>query len=652
MNGKYRYLFQPGQIGTLTVPNRIVMAPMATNYPNEQGGVTDTLIDYYEARAKGGAGLIIVENCCVDHPAGKAGAVQLRLDEDRFIPGISRLVDAVHYYGAKIAIQINHSGPSTTPVKTGGKGPVGASTITYAAHLAPPRVLEREEIEGIIEKFGQAALRAKKANFDAIELHGAHGYLMAHFMSLYTNNRADEYGGDMKGLLLLPVKVIRRVRQLVGKSYPIIFRISGDEFIEGGRGIEESKQMAKMLEEEGVDAFHVSAGTHPAMHPSGTLSIEPMAYEQGWRVYLAEELKKAVRVSVIAVGVIRDPELADGILAQGRADFVALGRGLIADPDWPNKAKNGKGEEIRRCISCNEGCIRRRAFMDLPMRCTVNAEVGKLPRFKITPLLGRPKRVLVVGGGPGGMEAARILKIRGHEVTLWEKKNVLGGQLVFAGIPSFKKKLLWFLDYLKGQMDQLLVHYELGREATAPDILKFDPDELVLATGAIPDIPPIPGIQSPNVNRVEEIMIEDYRGRGSKIIVMGGGAKGAEAALFLAEKGEQVTIVEMFGEIVGDMDLISRNDLLSRLESRHVSLLTQTKIISCENRGIQVILKDDRKTFIEGEKLVLSLGYKPLNQLERDLKEKITRIHCIGDCYQPRKIIDAVSEAYIVTTQI
>ena len=340
--GRFEHLFTPGKIGNVVVPNRIVMAPMATNYPSETGGITETLVDYYEQRAKGGTGLIIAENCCVDYPAGKSGAAQLRLDEDRFIPGISRLVEAVHYWGAKISIQINHSGPSGIPAKTQGKGPVGASPVTYSPHLVTPRMLERDEIEAIIEKYAQAALRAKKANFDAIEFHGAHAYLMAHFMSPYTNRRTDEYGGDIEGRLRMVIMVIRRTRELVGDGYPLMFRLSADEFIDGGRGVEESKQVVAILAAEGIDAFDVSAGPHPAMHPSGTLSIEPMAYEQGWRVYLAEEIRKAVDVPVIAVGVIRDPELAEEILAQGRADCVALGRGLIADPDWANKGRNGR----------------------------------------------------------------------------------------------------------------------------------------------------------------------------------------------------------------------------------------------------------------------------------------------------------------------
>lgn len=650
--GKYKHLFTPGKIGNLVVPNRIIMAPMATNYPSETGGITEFLVDYYEQRAKGGTGLIIAENCCVDYPAGKGGATQLRLDEDRFIPGISRLVEAVHYWGAKISIQINHSGPSGVPAKTEGKGPVGASPVTYGPHMAPPRMLERDEIEAIIEKYAQAVLRAKKANFDAIELHGSHGYLLAHFMSPYTNKRKDEYGGDIEGRLRLVIGVIRRVRELVGAEYPLMFRISADEFVDGGRGVEESKHMASILAAEGIDALHVSAGTHPAMHPSGTLSIEPMAYEQGWRVYLAEEMKKAVDIPVIAVGVIRDPDFAEEVLAKGRADFVALGRGLIADPEWANKTRNGREKGIRKCISCNEGCIRRRGFMDLPIRCTVNAEVGRSPRFRASPITGSPRRVLVVGGGPGGMEAARVLKMRGHDVTLWEKGNVLGGQLVFAGIPPFKRKLHWFLDYLRRQMDELSIAYELGREATREGIFDFGPDELILATGAVPAVPPISGIDGPYVKAPEDVLVEDYSGSGSKVVVMGGGAKGAEVGLFLSERGESVAIVEMLDGIALDMDPISRKDLLSRLEERNVTLLTRARIVSCGDNGVTVELDGDKNAVIEGEKLILSLGYRSLNELENDLKGEISRVHCIGDCREARKAIDAVSEAYTVATHI
>ena len=290
--------------------------------------------------------------------------------------------------------------------------------------------------------------------------------------------------------------------------------------------------------------------------------------------------------------------------------------------------------------------------MDLPIRCTVNPEVGKLSRFSPQRIEGNSKRVLVVGGGPGGMEAARILKMRGHHVTLWEKKSVLGGQLLFAGIPSIKKKLSWFLEYLKHQLYHLSIPCEFDKTATPENILEFGPDELILATGAVPDYPSIPGIHAPNVKPIEEVLVEDYPARESKTIVMGGGAKGVEVALFLSERGDDVSVVEMSEDVAGDMEPISRKDLLSRLASGGVKMHTGARILSCEEQGVRVTLQEGKEAFIAGENLIMALGYRPQNQLENQLRGAFSRIHTIGDCVKPRKMIDAVSEAYVIATRI
>lgn len=654
MQGKERYphLFSPGRIGTLEVSNRIVMAPMATNYASETGGMTDDLITYYERRAASGVGLIIVENCCVAYPQGKGGATQIRLDRDAFIPGISRLVEAVHHQGKKIAIQVNHSGPAAVPAKNGGLGPVGASSITYSPRLPIPRILAREEIDLIIEQFAQAVFRAKKAGFDTVEIHAGHGYLLAHFMSAFTNNRTDEYGGDLQGRLRFPLRVIRRCRELVGDDYPIMVRMSGDEFMEGGRDLEESKEVARIFSRAGFDAIHVTAGTHTALHPSGTATADTVAYEQGWRVYLAEEIKAVLDIPVIAVGVIREPAFAEEVLSEGRADFVAVGRGLIVDPDWALKAREGREREIRRCVSCNEGCLRRRAFMDLPIRCALNAEVGRLPKYLARPIEGAPKRVLVVGGGPGGMESARVLKLRGHDVCLWEKSDVLGGQLLLASIPWFKKKLFWFVEYLRDELKRLEIPCELNREATAEKVLEFVPDELILATGAVPAFPPIPGIRSARLRSLEDVLVEDYKGTGSKVVVMGGGVKGAEVALFLAQKGETTTIVEMRDELALELEPISRQDLVARLEEHSVRMLTGTRIDSIEDQGVRVSKNDGEESLIEAEILISCLGYHPFNDLQKSLEGRMENIHTVGDCRRPRMIIQAVSEAYDIASRI
>lgn len=648
---RYPHLFSPGRIGNLLIPNRLVMAPVATNYASDTGGMTELLLDFYELRARGGAGLIIVENCCVDFPAGKAGATQIRLDDDRFIPGISRLVEVVQAHGCRAAIQINHSGPSGVPSKTEGQGPVGASEIPYGQGSAVPRGLDLREIEILIEKYAQAVFRAKKAGFDAVELHGGHGYLMAHFMSPLTNRRKDEYGGNLHGRLRFPIRVIRRCRELVGAEYPIMLRMSGDEFLEGARGLEESKETAAILAAGGIDVLHVTAGTHPAVHPSGTLYIEPMSYEQGWRVYLAEEIRSVVDIPVIAVGVIREPVFAEEILAKGRCDFVAMGRGLIADPEWPQKARTGREKCIRKCISCNMGCIRRRGAMDLPIRCAVNAEVGLNPETRARPVEGGGKRILVVGGGPAGMEAARVLKLRGHDVSLWEKTDVLGGQLLLAGVPWFKKKIMWFVQYLRNELSRLAVPCGLHREATVDNVLEFEPDEVILATGAVPGFHPIPGIRNSLVGSLEDVFVEDYRGKGSKVVILGGGVKGAEAALFLADRGEEVTLVEKEDGVARDMEVRSRRDLLGRLEEKGVQILTGIEALSIENHGVKTRAGEE-ELFIEAVKVIPCFGYRPFNDLAVPLKSKVSGIHVVGDCRFPRRLIHAVSEAYDVAASI
>ncbi len=407
-----------------------------------------------------------------------------------------------------------------------------------------------------------------------------------------------------------------------------------------------------VFEAQGIDALHVTAGTSTALHPSGTYSADPIAYDQGWRVYLAEEIKKSVSLPVIAVGVIREPGFADEVIARQRADFVAVARALVADPDWPLKAAQGRADEIRKCISCNEGCIRRRGFMDLPIRCAVNPEVGLPVRYRAAPLTGQAKRVLVVGGGPAGMEAALVLKTRGHKVTLWEKDRVLGGQLHLAAIPSFKKKIAWLTEYLSGRMESLAVECRLEYEADPDRIRDFDPDELILATGSRAAEVPLPGLSGPGVKALEEVLREDYQGDDRAVTILGGGFKGAEAALFLALKGERVTVVEMRPEIAPELEPVSRQDLLARLEESSVRLLTGTRVVACGERGVEVETEQGETMVIPGDVHVPCLGNVPVDDLGRDLDGSAFPIHRIGDCLRPGMILDAVSRAYRTASRI
>ena len=349
---------------------------------------------------------------------------------------------------------------------------------------------------------------------------------------------------------------------------------------------------------------------------------------------------------------MREPEFAESILAEGRADFVAVGRGLIADPEWPAKAAAGDVDNIRKCISCNEGCIRRRVFMDLPVKCAINAEVGRPRTARACQVTDEPKRVLVVGGGPGGMEAARVLKTRGHHVTLWEKSGQLGGQVLLASVPSFKRKLRYLVDYLTHQIDRLGIAVELERKADLDNIGEFAPEAVILATGAGPVLPVIPGLDSSVLKPITELLREDYSGSGSRITVMGGGVKGAELALFLAQCGEEVTVVEMADQIACDIEPISRQDLLARLTSQKVRILTKTRVMSCSNDGLEVESTPGGRLFIEADAAVPCLGYRPHNELIEKLRYEPFPVYAIGDCVRPRMIMQAIAEAYEAASQV
>lgn len=370
--GGFDCLFSSGAINGLHLRNRVIMPAMATNYAADSGTITDRLVDYYAARAHGGTGLIIIENTNVDYPNGKAGAYQLRIDSDEFIEGLSKLVDNIHLTGCKVGLQINHAG-GLANVQQGVAERVAPSPFNYPQGAT--RQLTGEEIEEIAEKFALAAIRARKAGFDAIEIHGAHGYLISEFMSPVTNLRIDDYGGSLENRMRFPGLVLSKVRQVVGKDYPIIFRFSADEFLPGGNGADTAVPIAQILQQTGADALHVSAGLTITPESRDTV-VEPASYSEGWKIYLAELVKNHVAIPVIAVGVIRTPEFADSLIRAQKADFVAVGRGLIADPQWCAKAASGKREEIRKCVSCRE-CFACRSVHNVPMSCAINPAVDK-----------------------------------------------------------------------------------------------------------------------------------------------------------------------------------------------------------------------------------------------------------------------------------
>lgn len=639
---KFKKIFESAFLGALEVKNRLLMAPMGTRMASEIGGVTQRQIDYYAERARGGVGTILTDSTCVDYPLGATGATNLTLHDNAYIGGHNELVEAVHAYGAKIICQLKHAGRETRFPSMRGMQPVAPSAIPCKFFNVMPRELTPGEIKEIVKKFIEAAMRAKIAAYDGVELHGAHGYLIAQFMSASSNLRKDSYGGNLIKRMSFPLEIIQGIRKELGPDFPLLFRFSAEEFIEGGRNLEESKRVAKMLEDAGVDALHVSAGTYDSI----TSMIEPMSYPQAWKIHLAEAIKKVVKIPVIGVGVIRSPEVAEAILKDGKVDFLALGRALLADPYWPEKAREGREKQITPCISCNIGCIGGRIFRGLHIRCTVNPLAGRERLKESLMPIGIKKKVFVIGGGPAGMVAALTAKKRGHQVTLYEKNDQFGGQLQLAAVVPGKEKIAWFRDYLLNQIKQQKIKIKLGHLVTHGTIIRGNPNAVILATGATPLFPDIPGIKSRAVCTGWEVLAGKKKIRDKVVLVAGGGTVGCETALYLTSSNKKVILVEMLDGIALDMEPINRMDLLSRVQDSKIEVLLGRKIERIESDSVILSNREKKEEQIKADLVVLALGAAPANDLPKKLKGKIEEIYVVGDSNQPRKIIDAVYEGF------
>ncbi|MDI6754959.1 MAG: NAD(P)/FAD-dependent oxidoreductase [Thermodesulfobacteriota bacterium] len=625
-------LSQPYHLKNLLLRNRIVMAPMLSRLCYPEGIVSPQLIDYYAERARGGVGLIIVEYCYIDEKESKANQGQLGVYDDQLIAGLGDLAEAIQEWGTKAVLQICHGGRSTS-AKFMGRQPIAPSAMpSYTGEMA--REMTLSEIENTIESFAEAARRAKTAGFDGVELHGTHGYLMAQFLSPYTNRRPDVYGRD-RGLFAL--QTLERVRSKVGKDYLVGYRMSGEEFIEGGITLQETKAFAKRLEERGIDYIHVSAG----IIETGQHFVIPMYFPKGHLLYLSEGIKSAVNIPVIAVGALHDPLLAEQALKKKQADLIAMGRALIADPELPNKIQSGRTEDIRTCLRCNEGCSSR-VRQSKTQRCAVNAEVGRERQMRIHPVLN-PKHVCIIGGGPAGMEAARVLALRRHRVTLIEKEKELGGLLRYAAVPDFKAELRSFLEYQKTQVKKLGVEVLLNRRATLDFLKELKPDKVVLAAGSSMSIPEIPGSHKPFVATAIDLLSGKYQ-TGDRVLVAGGAAMGCEVAAHLASLGKKVTLVEMLGDLALDLEMRSRLAILQLLKERGVEVLTGWKLVKIEEGYALLLGGDWKKMQVKADSFILALGLTSNQELLKPLTETFGNFFVIGDCLEPRKIYQAIHE--------
>jgi 2,4-dienoyl-CoA reductase-like NADH-dependent reductase (Old Yellow Enzyme family)/thioredoxin reductase len=638
---RFKNLFSPFQIGKLELKNRIVMPPMATNFAGEDGFVNERHIAYYVRRARGGVGYITFEHTGV-LKQGRAFPNMALIDSDQHIPPFKKLVEAVHKEGGKIVIQINHAGRQTFSAITGSPI-VAPSAIPCPVRMEMPKELSYGEIQKIIEAFGAAALRVKEAGADGVEIHMAHGYLINQFLSPFSNKREDEYGGDADRRMRMALEVLRAVRNRVGADFPVLCRLSADEYVDGGLKIDASKEIAKALERNGADALHVSA----CVAASGYLNHPPYYAEEGVFVHLAQGIKSVVGIPVISVGRIRTPELANRILEEKKADLISMGRALIADPELPAKALQGRTEEILPCISCNR-CVQ--SIRKGALQCAVNPETGREEVFKLKKT-DRPKKIWIVGGGPAGMKTAEIAALRGHQVTLYEQQERLGGRFLLAAIPPQKQILKEFIDYLSRQLQKLPVKIVLGKPFHPTLLEKGKPDAVIIATGAKPYFPPIDGIKDSKAISVEEALSDPMR-LAKKVLVIGGGGIGAEVADHLSEKGKEVTLIEMREGIALDLVGHLQHFLNKRLREKGVRILTSTKAIRFEKQGVWVEDPQGTKRLEGFDSVVIALGSIPNDELVESLRGKVSEVYVVGDASKPREVMEALVEGEEIALKI
>lgn len=663
-------LFEPFRIGKLELKNRMVMAPICSSFTNQHDGtVSDRLINWYTRVAQGGVGMIIVEATSIC-PGGYV-SFSPGIHEDWQMEGLTQLADKIKANGAVAAIQIYSTGQWAHSMffAHGWASPDSPSNVPRPRDERC-RVLSTEEVKQRVEDFGEAARRAKQCGYELIEIHGAHGLLIAQFLSSFHNERTDEYGGaTQKARARFLLEVIKRVREKVGPDFPLCLRLSIDECIGGerikgtgallarwgasvedcrgtmGNTLADSKVYVELAAEAGINLLHITAG-HVWHSPSWL--AQPMYRPRACLVPLAKEMRQAVDIPLLLVGRINNPELAESILKQGHADLIGLGRPLIADPDHPKKALEGRDDEIRMCVACNH--CQDTEDRDNGLTCTVNPEISIVVKGERIESAEEKKRVMVVGGGPAGMEAARVAAMRGHEVTLYERSDKLGGMINLACIPPGKAELKEIVRYYTRQLQILPVRLILNEEVSQRLAVQARPDVVIIAAGGIPLTPDVHGIDGDNVVHAEDVLL-GKTSVGEKVVIMGGALVGCDTALFLAERGRSVTVVRRGERIGRELTLGFRHRVLSRFEEMGVTRIPGVTYGEISGNGL-VITKENQQELLEADTVVVAVGYMANDSLYNVLKGEVPELYLVGDAKEPRSIYEAIHEAFDIAMDI
>ena len=635
-------MFTPIKIGPMIVQNRFVVPPMGNNFANTDGTMSDRSLAYYLERARGGFGLITFEATVV-YKKAKGGLRKPCLFDDSTIDSFKRVIDACHEAGAKISIQLQHAGPDGN-AKAAGYPINAASAIPSKCGKDIPISMPTEEIYEVIEAYGDAALRAKKAGADAVEVHCAHGYFISSFLSPRTNKRVDEFGGCFENRMRIVRLIIENIRKKVGHSIAIICRINSSDEVEGGLDVHDSATIAAYLEDCGVDCLNVSR----AVHIRDEYMWAPTAIHGGFSAELVTEIKRAVNIPVIAIGRFTEPHYAELLVREGRCDLVAFGRQSIADPHMPNKAASDSLNEMSPCIACLQGCVPH-MYKGEAISCLVNPLVGREAELKQAT---ERKKVMVVGGGVGGMLAAWVSAYRGHDVTLFESTDTLGGQMRLAAYPPGKGDITNLVRSYITKCEKYGVKIKMNTNVTPEIVSNESPDVVILATGAIPLVLPIPGIKESGLIHAVDLL-DGKASCGKNVLVVGGGMVGCETADFLGELGHKVTVIELRDEVGADVISEHRKLLMKNFEEYKIKTITEAKVSGFFEGGVSYILTDGSEHRIEGfDSVVLAMGARNYDPLSEDVKKVVKETYVVGDATRARRALDATKEALDVALSI